>query len=154
MGRQIRPNIRLVEPLDSIGGVKGVMTDDEILVSRHAVGKTKTFGEEPLRRNGQPEVEGSAPDDSDVHVGRRAVSSASTSNRFEPHIASVRAQHPAHDRPVPRVIGIEFKSELLRKPEKHGVVVAAESPGADQAEIHDQSEEHQHAQQVGKHGWA
>lgn len=52
------------------------------------------------------------------------------------------------------MMGIEFKSKLLREPEKHGVVVASEPPSADQAEVHDQPEERQHAQQVSKHGWA
>ena len=154
MGRQIRPNRRFVVPLDSVGGVKGIMTDDEILVSSDAVGKTKTFGEESLGRNGQAEIEGGTSDDGDVHVSRRPVSPASSSNRFEPHVASIRPQHPAHHRPVPRMMRIEFKSKLLREPEKHGVVVASEPPGADQAEVHDQSEERQHAKQVGNHGWA
>ena len=36
MGRQIRPNRRFVEPLDSVGGVEGIMADEEILISSDA----------------------------------------------------------------------------------------------------------------------
>ncbi len=88
-----------------------------------------------------------------MQIRRTPISSAPSSDGFEPNPATIAVQHPAHDGPVPSVVRIEAEPKMLSHALKHGVVVGPEAPHSTESEVDDAAEEPERAQEVDDHGY-